>query len=977
MFPAIADAFGLPLNDFARGSAASSECHHCGLMPMDCSLRQIVQETVQWTREQRDEVARRLQANTEGSRLRTIRDWVELATAKALSDDDFADLYAQTVACGAAVLRLATNTSRQDIAFDWLRANSSPLWQTIWDDSLSLLAGCETDTAGIRAEHRSDPTGTLVSRRDSKSFRRDPIIHFYERFLDQYDSSRRTTHGVFYTPAPIAKYIVERVDRSLRDDFELADGLADSVTWSNFARRRDDVAVPRGVDPQSHFVTILDPAAGTGAFLVEAVDLIHRTLSDRWIAYGCDADELNRRWNAYVPAHLLPRIFGLELMLPACAVAQLKLIDKLGETGFLFDAPAKLEVHLANTLVGPEQQSSSFGGRSVGIARTVKAARDASYATPFTVVIGNPPFSGISEQQGRWITGLLRGKSHAPGDWANYYVVDGRPLGERKHWLHDDYVKFVRYGHWRIESAGCGIIGLVSNHGYLDNPTFRGMRQQLMRTFPKISVIDLHGNRKKKERAPQGGVDENVFAIEQGTAIGLFMRPPGAGERCQVEHAELWGDANKKLAALSSAAACADSRRVSIVIPKTRLAPRGPGYVFVPQDDTVRQEYERGYRLADIMPVNVTAPVTARDGFVIAFDEAELIERMEQFRDLSIPDEEIRRRYFTNSRSKKYPTGDTRGWKLPVARRRMAEDQNWRDYIRPCWYRPFDRRFIYWADWMIDWPRGEVTRHILAGDNVAIIARRQMLPTQPCNYFWITDGLTLDGVIRSDNRGSESVFPIVLYEEDNDGVTHRRANFGEQFIAEVSRTLGLTWIADDTGDLRQSIGPDDLAYYCYALFFSPTYRQHYAEVLRTDFPRVFLPQDLKLFYALREFGANLAECHLLRTSDDSRPDVCSFTGADADGSWALTRGYPKYQKGRVFASDQCWFSDVPQDVWDFHAGGHQVCRKWLKDRRGRMLSDADAAEYRQIVASLAETLRCMDEIDRAVIHHGGWPRAFI
>lgn len=946
---------------------------------MNREFCQFVRETVQWARNLRGEIARRLRSDTKRKSLQTIRDWVASATATTVSEDDFADLYAQTIACSAAVITLAADNFRDSRALDWLRANSNPLWQTIWSESVSLLAAYEMDalTPPVRAEHRSDRTGRLGSYLDSDCLQRDPIIHFYERFLDQYDSNRRTTHGVFYTPAPIAKYIVQQVDRSLRGEFGVPDGLADSITWSEYAQRHDDLAVPRGVDPQSPFVTILDPAVGTGAFLVEAVELIHRNLTNRWIASGCTTDEVLRRWNDYVPNELLPRIFGLELLLPACAVAQLKLVDKLGETGFAFDAPATLEVHLANTLVGPERQSSESDGCSDEIERAVNAARDASYTMPSTVVLGNPPFSGISEQQSRWILELLRGRLCEAGNRANYYEIDGRPLGERKHWLQDDYVKFMRYAHWRIESAGCGVIGLVSNHGYLDNPTFRGMRQQLMGTFSQIAVVDLHGNRKKKERAPQGGVDENVFAIEQGTAIGLFLRPPGMGKRCEVQHAELWGAADEKLAALSSAAATVDSRRKMETMAATPLTPRGPDYVFVPRDDAIRHEYERGHRLSDVMPVNVTAPVTARDSFVIAFDEGELIERMEQFRDLSIPDEEIRRRYFTNSRSKKYPPGDTRGWKLPVARRRMAEDEDWRDYIRPCWYRPFDRRVIYWADGMIDWPRGEVMRHILAGNNIALVARRQMLPTQPCNYFWITDGLTLDGVIRSDNRGSESIFPVYLHEESHDDAICRCANFSEHFIAEARRTLGPASIGNGAGDPSRSSGPDDLAYYCYALFFSPAYRERYAEVLRIDFPRVFLPKDPQLFCTLRELGAKLADSHLLRTSDDSPPHACDFTGDDSNGCWSLTRGFPKYREGRVLVSERCWFDDVPQEVWNFHAGGHQVCKKWLKDRRGRTLSVSDAAVYRQIVASLAATLRCMREIDKAILHHGGWPRAFL
>jgi len=936
---------------------------------MNRDLRQFVGETVHWAQDLRGGVASRLQSDTEAQSLGTIRDWVELATGTTLSEDDFADLYAQTVACSAAAILLGSDALRAGRALDWLRENADPLWQAIWSDSLSLLAARAEDAVRLLAKLPSGHAGRPPTERDAAPRQADPKVHFYEVFLDRYDVNRRTAHGVFYTPSPISKYILEQVDQSLRDEFGLADGLADPMTWDDYSQRHGSLAIPRGTEPQSPFVTILDPAVGTGVFLAEAIDLIHRNLTDRWIENGCTAEDVKRRWNEYVPSRLLPRICGLELMLPACAVAQLVLVDKLAETRFSFTEPATLEIHLANTLVGPERQMSLVDQRSPDVTRAVYDARSVSYTSPFTVVVGNPPFSGISEQQGLWVTDLLRGKSRGSGDWANYYKVDGRPLGERKHWLQDDYVKFMRYAHWQIESAGCGVLGLISNHGYLDNPTFRGMRQQLMRTFSRITVLDLHGNRKKKERTPDGGVDENVFAIEQGTAIGIFLRSPETGEACEVTHAELWGEADKKLAAMSSAMA---SKKVSA----TRLKPRGPEYVFVPRDDAIRQDYERGYRLSDVMPLNVTAPVTARDSFVIAFDETELVERMEQFRDLSIPDEEIRRRYFTNSRSAKYPSGDTRGWKLPIARRRMAEDKNWRDYIQPCWYRPFDRRVVYWANWMIDWPRNEVTQHMLAGDNVAIVARRQMLPTQPCNYFWIADGLTLDGVIRSDNRGSESIFPVYLYKEKGDGVTHRCANYDEPFVAEASRNLGLTWISDGKGNLNRSFGPEDLAYYCYALFFSSTYRERYAVVLRTDFPRVFFPRDPQLFCVLRELGGKLVDSHLLRATGVSRIDIDDFVGAGTDGSWSVARGFPRYREGRVFANDQCWFDDVPQEVWGFHAGGHQVCKKWLKDRRGRVLTNGDSAVYRRIVASLTETVHCMREIDKAIVHHGGWGRAF-
>ena len=298
------------------------------------------------------------------------------------------------------------------------------------------------------------------------------------------------------------------------------------------------------------------------------------------------------------------------------------------------------------------------------------------------MIVGNPPFSGISQQQGRWIVDLLRGSEGGRDGWCNYFEVDGRPLGERKTWLQDDYVKFLRFAHWKIETAGCGIVGLVTNHGYLDNPTFRGVRQQLLATFPRITVIDLHGNRKKKERAPDGRQDENVFAIEQGTAIGLLRRPPAGGADGACARGIVGrGGAETEHARTGGRAFGAGRRRPGAVDP--RMVPAAPNYFFAPRLAQAEDEYDGAPRLPDLMPVNVTAPVTARDSFVVASRE-ELLARMAEFRDLAVDDDEIRRRYFTSTRSAKYAPGDTRGWKLAEARRRLAADPGGRSTSSPA-----------------------------------------------------------------------------------------------------------------------------------------------------------------------------------------------------------------------------------------------------------------------------------------------------
>jgi predicted helicase len=416
-----------------------------------------------------------------------------------------------------------------------------------------------------------------------------------------------------------------------------------------------------------------------------------------------------------------------------------------------------------------------------------------------------------------------------------------------------------------------------------------------------------------------------------------------------------------------------------------RVVPAAPQYFFAPRPAVVEDEYAGSPRLPDLMPVNVTAPVTARDGFVVAFSREELLARMAEFRDLNVDDDEIRRRYFTTTRSAKYAAGDTRGWKLAEARRRVAADAGWQEHVRPCWYRPFDERVVYWADRMIDWPRDEVTQYLLRPGNMALVARRQMLPTQPCNYFWITDQLLLDGLIRSDNRGSESVFPLFL-EPAGDGCGPRyRRNFDEAFLVRAARQMGIRWQSDGE-HASDGFRLGDLLFYSYALFFSPEYRRRYADRLWSDFPRVLLPRRPDLFRALAGFGERLASWHLLRglRSVVSAP----ITGAAAiqgssDWRWSVNAvpviapGFPKYGSGRVSINRDVWLETVPTEIWDFHAGGHQVCRKWLKDRRGRTLADGDLAVYFGIVSAIGDTLRTMTEIDAAVQAAGGWPTAFV
>jgi predicted helicase len=749
-----------------------------------------------------------------------------------LGDDPHADSIAQAATCAAPLLAAAGPDS--SAAIDWLRPQLAP-----WERLALQRAQLHIPYSALRTPH------------------------FFDSFLHYYSKNNRKHRGVFFTPQPIANYIVAQIDRLLREQCGFTAGLADDR------------------------ITLIDPACGTGVFLLALIDFLHSK-------HG-HSDHLDS---------LVPRLTGIEILPPASFLTKLNIALKLAEAGNDFSNTNHINIITGDAL-SPNLQS----------------AIDYLHST-FPVLLGNPPFSSLSTNTNPWIARLIRGDDEIRG----YIRANGEQLGERKTWLHDVYVKFIRLAQWQVEQAGCGIVGFITNHGYLDNATFRLMRHELLRVFPHIEILDLHGNRKKHEVAPTGETDENVFGLDQGVAIGLFCRPSTPTRRASeditfsvIEYSELWGSRESKLASLADHSL---TRHASL------LNPKSPKWLFVPAaTSAVHPEYVSSWSLADAMPVNTTAPVTARDHFVVAFTRDELIARLTEFRDSSIPDDVIRERYFQRTRSARYETGDTRGWKLATARRTVADDPNWQRHIIRCLYRPFDWRFVFWHPAMIDWPRTEVTQHLV--DNLCLIARRQQLPTQPCTFFWISDCLALDGVIRSDNRGSESLFPLYVAGE---------ANFAQGFIEQFVGATNLGWKMIGKSDLVTTFGPEDLLAYIYALFHSLRYRERYAAELRGDFPRVLMPNSTEQFRRLSHFGSELIRLHLLQASEPVPSTEYSVLSTSSE---------------RSIVDDQKKASQ------SFRAGGYSALRKWLQPKH-RSMNDA---EYARIVSVIERTMEIMKQID--------------
>jgi predicted helicase len=880
-----------------------------------------------------------------------------------LTKDQFADMYGQTICYGLFAARCNAKGSerftRQHAAYELPKTN--PFLRKMFNH----IAGPELDeriawAVDDLAEllHRSDISAILKDF--GKSTRReDPVVHFYETFLAAYDPKMREARGVYYTPEPVVSYIVRSIDHILKTDFKLSAGLADSskiTIKSPDGRGKTDV----------HKVLILDPATGTGTFLYGVINHIFESFKK-----NCGM------WSGYVSEHLLPRLFGFELLMAPYAVAHMKLGLQLEETGYDFQAEERLRVYLTNTLE-EAHEASKLPLFTQWLAEEANEASKIKQEAPVMVVLGNPPYSGHSANAGIWINGLLRGKdSLSSKTTSDYFKVDGKPLGERNpKWLNDDYVKFIRFAQWRIEQTGYGILAFITNHGYLDNPTFRGMRESLVETFDDIYVLDLHGNSKKKERAPDGTKDENVFDIQQGVAIGLFIKRVHAKDKpAIVRHADLWGGRETYDFNVHGERELSGGKYYWLWqndVTTTGwevLNPRPPFYLYVMQDETVEREYEKGWRISDFMPVNTVGSTTGRDQLCVSFDAKEALAKMTDFIS-DMPEEDLAQRYSLSNKS---------GWNIERARSEVRKSRISESKLDPYLYRPFDERLIYSDKSIIGRDRLDVMSHMLSGENLALCTNRQV--NNLFRHAICTREMINDCAVSLESRERTYLFPLYLYPDASkddlfsNQTSHpqRFANLSSEFTAKLSYGLKIGICESGKGDLEETCGPEDIFDYMYAVFHSPTYRSRYAEFLKSDFPRLPLTSDAELFRSLCAFGSELVTLHLM---EKHAPAITTYpiTGAnEVDKVRYTAPGDAGSEQGRVWINREQYFEGVPPEVWNFHVGGYQVCQKWLKDRKGRKLAYDDLTHYQHIVSALNETIRLMAEIDATIEEHGGWP----
>ena len=632
-----------------------------------------------------------------------------------LKPSEFADIYAQTIAYGMFAARLHDDTpkdfSREEAAR--LIPKTNPFLRQIFNN----LAGNDLDE---RIAWVVDDLATVFKATNIQKIMKtyvqdkrhhDPMIHFYEDFLSEYNPKLRKSKGVWYTPQPVVGFIVRAVDEILQKEFGLQEGLADysmiekelAVEQSRDKRTSDGA---RHENHKFHRVQILDPATGTGTFLAEVVNQIYDRYRDN-----------QGIWQQYVEQHLLPRLNGFEILMASYAVAHIKLDMLLSETGYQHQTDKRLHVYLTNSLEESNNEPRTLFAQ--WLSREATEANVIKRDYPVMVMIGNPPYNGSSTNTGKWIMSLMEDYKKEPGG--------KRPLDERNpKWLNDDYVKFIRLSQYYVERNECGIIGFINPHGFLDNPTFRGMRWNLLKTFDKIYTIDLHGNSKKKETCPDGSKDENVFDIMQGVSINLFVKTgqKGKDELGKIYHTDLYGLRQNKYDYL-------DNIHWSNV-DYSEIFPQAPMYFFVPKDFGLQDEYNKGFKVDELFVANSMGVTTGHDKELVSF----------------IP--------FNSGTNEEYH------------------------------YRPFDKLWIDYDLNKVVRPREAIMKH-LQKDNVALCLIKINSSVDGLFKILVTTGITDKTLLSS--KDNTNVFPLYIYKE-NMGVEERIPNFNTKLLAQIEQSFG-------------------------------------------------------------------------------------------------------------------------------------------------------------------------------------------
>lgn len=867
-----------------------------------------------------------------------------------LNEKDFADLFSQTITYGlfAARTRSANGFNRK-LAFDYIPKTIGILREVFQFVSLgNLPKQMEVIIDDIAEVLNAADVKNILHEYYTKGKGEDPIVHFYETFLNEYDPATREKRGVYYTPEPVVRYIVRSVHEILKTHFDLHDGLA------------------------SKEVTVLDPAGGTLTFPAEAIKLAVKEYTGKYGEGGL---------NKFISKQVLKNFYAFELMMAPYAIGHIKVSFLLEELGYTMKDDERFKLYLTNTLDMEDLSQTQIPGLE-SLSEESHAAGRIKKDEPILVIMGNPPYSANSANKSEEVKHFKKGDEYIKDyKWNNdkktavpvyarvkrvneetgvaaisqktfigeiqqeYYFVDGEDLGEdNPKLLQDDYAKFLRFAQWKIQKAGKGIVGMITNHGYLNNITFRGMRQSLMNTFNEIYILDLHGDSQKKEKAPDGGRDENVFDITKGTAIAIFVKKPNV-KGSKIYHRDAFGLREDKYKWLNQ-------NKLNVKNDYEELNPETPWYFFVKRNTKEIEHYNKWKSVLDIFPINSTGIKTHRDDFVVGFEPNELLNKLRTFTHKNTPDEIIRQTFDLE---------DNRDWKLSIARKKISEEDNPAHIIQSVAYRPFDSRFIMYSEHLIDFPKTEVMQHMLK-DNLALNVVRQVKASPDWIHALISDEITECCYVSNKTSEANSTFPLYLYkteekkkklqvmmafepEEEYKTKGGKKPNIAPKLFEQLEKAY------------KKKPTPEQILYYCYAVLYSNVYREKYAEFLKIDFPRIPFTSDYKLFLQMAELGEELTQLHLLKSKELNKT-VAKYKGKGED---LIERPVYDEKAQSVFINDNRFFEGISKEVWEYHIGGYQVMEKYLKDRKSSQMNDP--AIYCQIATAIHYTIEIQQKLD--------------
>ncbi|HEG0972261.1 TPA: N-6 DNA methylase [Campylobacter jejuni] len=879
---------------------------------------------------------------------------------KELSYEEFCDSFAQTLTYSLFLAKLNNDTAKEiDLnnakkfipkSFPLIRSMSGFL-----DDSFENLENIKwlleeiiniinhIDITSIIKELNKTGEKDLFNRPTILSTHKDPYLHFYETFLASYDPKLREVRGVYYTPAPIVNFIINAIDEVLKQDFNHKKGLSEALNKD---------------------ITLLDFATGTGTFLLEA--------------FRKALEPINKNSVNYNPKALINKFCGFEFLIAPYTIAHLKLSQSFKEE---FNSPLNddesLKIALTNTLyfksISKEQNDQNTLFTLIDLTKEFKKAQKIK-EEQILIITGNPPYSGASSNKGLYEDenkisyGLEPSKanlSKEQKEYINLYfkektkqntktfkaIYEKHKLENEKNtkWLLDDYVKFIRFAQSKIDSQENGIFAFISNNSFLDNPTFRGMRYSLMQSFDKIYILNLHGDVNKKEKAPDGSKDDNVFDIKQGVSINIFIKQNSKAKNTNIYYHDLYGKRKDKYEFLYEN----DLNSIKWTLVKNNE----PFYLFLPQNNDLLEEYNKGVSVKDMFMLSGVGICSKRDNIVFHNNKENL---MQLLKDLNTKTKD--------ELYKIYDIGeDSRDWKLDSAIKAVNKNcDNLENFIKKCHYRPFDKKWTYYIEnskAFMAYPVYDIFEHFLENENIGLNVSRQSKLNGGWQYAFITNSLVDLSLMGGGNTGAGYIFPLYLYPtiRSKKFLKKENPNFNEENFTSKIENFKESFRTFIDELYKEKFSPEDILGYIYAVLFHKIYREKYLDFLKIDFPKIPFTKDKNTFKNLSKLGLKLINLHLLKN------DELDFNVGEALFKDIKNKNFKiqkiKYNKDtkELFINESLYFNKVSPEIYEFKIGGYAVLDKYLKSHKEE---DIDHKHFTLIIQTLDETLKIQDEISK-------------